>query len=173
MRGNHRTPHLSFIRDRSIPAGAGEPPAPAQLARGRRVYPRRCGGTDQQLVRRAIQQGLSPQVRGNPPGRAGRLDEEGSIPAGAGEPAAYTANITIHKVYPRRCGGTRVRGYVREVDWGTWKPGEKSPLKCMMAVRYYRFLHDGDVLHEIDVDNMVRIVNGVDQLEAQRQALGI
>ena len=67
----------------------------------------------------------------------------------------------------------RVRGYVKEVDWGTWKPGEKSPLKCMMAVRYYRFVHDGDVIHEIDVDNMVRIVNGVDQLEAQRQALGV
>ena len=66
----------------------------------------------------------------------------------------------------------RVRGYVKEVDWGTWKPGEKSPLKCMMAVRYYRFLHDGDVIHEIDADNMIRIVNGTDQLEAQRQALG-
>ena len=43
----------------------------------------------------------------------------------------------------------------------------------MMDVRYYRFVHDGDVIHEIDMDNMVRIVNGVDQLEAQRQALAI
>ena len=67
----------------------------------------------------------------------------------------------------------RVRGYVREIDWGTWKSGEKAPLKCMMAVRYFRLAHDGDVLHEIDVDNMKRIVNGQDQLEAQREALGI
>lgn len=72
-----------------------------------------------------------------------------------------------------RAAEARIRGYVREVDWGTWKPGEKSPLKCMVAVRYYKFVHDGATLHEIDVDNMVRIVNGVDQLEAQRQALGI
>ena len=67
----------------------------------------------------------------------------------------------------------RVRGYVREIDWGTWKSGEKAPLKCMMSVRYYRFTHDGDVIHEIDVENMKRIVAGTDQLEAQRQALGI
>ena len=43
----------------------------------------------------------------------------------------------------------------------------------MMAVRYFRLAHDGDVLHEIDVDNMKRIVNGQDQLEAQLEALGI
>ena len=43
----------------------------------------------------------------------------------------------------------------------------------MMAVRYFKFTHDGDVIHEIDVDNMKRIVNGVDQLEAQREALGL
>ena len=66
-----------------------------------------------------------------------------------------------------------VRGNVKEVDWGTWKPGEKAPLKCMMAVRYYKLDHDGTTVHEIDVDNMRRIVNGTDRLEAQRAALGI
>ena len=67
----------------------------------------------------------------------------------------------------------RVRGHLKEVDWGTWKPGEKAPLKCMLAVRYYKFTHDGSVIHEIDVDNMKRIVNGVDRLAEQRAALGI
>ena len=67
----------------------------------------------------------------------------------------------------------RVRGNVKEVDWGTWKPGEKSPLKCMMAVRYYQLTLDGADLHEIDVDNMIRIVNGTDRLAEQRAALGI
>ena len=66
-----------------------------------------------------------------------------------------------------------VRGSVKEVDYGTWKPGEKVPLKCAMAVRYYKFEHDGALIHEIDVDNMVRIVNGVDRLAEQRAALGI
>ena len=67
----------------------------------------------------------------------------------------------------------RVRGAVKEIDWGTWKPGEKAPLKCMLAVRYYKLTIDGTVIHEIDVPNMKRIVNGVDRLAEQRAALGI
>ena len=43
----------------------------------------------------------------------------------------------------------------------------------MLAVRYYRFEHGGEVLHEIDVDNMIRIVDGTDRLAEQRAALGI
>lgn len=66
-----------------------------------------------------------------------------------------------------------VRGQVKEVDWGTWKPGEKAPLKAAMAVRYYKFEHDGQVVHEIDVDNMIRTINGTDRLAEQRAALGI
>ena len=66
-----------------------------------------------------------------------------------------------------------VRGTVKEVDWGTWKSGEKSPLKCAMAVRYYKFELNAELVHEIDVDNMIRTVNGVDRLEQQRVALGI
>ena len=66
-----------------------------------------------------------------------------------------------------------VRGVVKEIDWGTWKPGEKSPLKCAVAVRYYKLDHGGATLHEIDVDNMVRIVDGTDRLAEQRAALGI
>lgn len=66
-----------------------------------------------------------------------------------------------------------VRGQVKEIDWGTWKTGEKVPLKCMMAVRYYKFEHDGTVIHEIDVDNMIRMIDGTDRLQEQRAALGI
>ena len=66
-----------------------------------------------------------------------------------------------------------IRGQVKEVDFGTWKPGDKSPLKCAVAVRYYKFDHGGETVHEIDVDNMVRIVNGTDRLAEQRAALGI
>ena len=65
------------------------------------------------------------------------------------------------------------RGTVREVDYGDWKPGEKAELKAMMAVRRYRLELGGETIHDIDVDNMVRIVDGTDQLAAQRQALGI
>ena len=66
-----------------------------------------------------------------------------------------------------------LRGQVKEVDWGTWKPAEKAPCKLMVAVRYYKLEIAGETIHEIDVPNMVRIIDGVDQLEGQRQALGL
>lgn len=65
------------------------------------------------------------------------------------------------------------RGLLREIDYGDWAPGEKAELSAMMAVRRYRLEIDGATIHDIDVDNMVRIVNGTDQLAAQRAALGI
>ena len=67
----------------------------------------------------------------------------------------------------------RMRGKVKELDFGTWKPGEKVPLKWMLALRYYKYTQGGEVIHEIDVENKIRIVNGTDQLQAQRAALGI
>ena len=67
----------------------------------------------------------------------------------------------------------RVQGQVKEIEWGTWKPGEKAPLKAMVAVRYYKLTHGDEVVHEIDIENLIRTVDGVDQLEDQRTALGI
>lgn len=67
----------------------------------------------------------------------------------------------------------RVRGQIKEIDFGAWKPGEKSPLKCMVAVRSYTLEVDGSTVHDIDVVTMKRIVNGTDRLTAQRAALGI
>ena len=66
-----------------------------------------------------------------------------------------------------------IRGRVLEVDFGTWKAGERAPLKVMVNCRYYKLEHDGEVIHEIDVDNMIRIVNGTDQVEELRTALAI
>ena len=73
-----------------------------------RVYPRVCGGTRQRqrLVWRA--EGLSPRVRGNHLGNAGRCDVPGSIPACAGEPTSSTLPSSGWRVYPRVCGGTIV-----------------------------------------------------------------
>ena len=65
------------------------------------------------------------------------------------------------------------RGVLREVEFGDWKPGEKAALKCTMAVRRYQLEIDGETVHDIDVANMVRIVDGTDQLAEQRAALGL
>ncbi len=66
-----------------------------------------------------------------------------------------------------------VRGRIKELDPGTWKPGEKATLKAVMTLTYYKLTYDGRELHEIDVPNMVRRIGGVDQLAARRAALGL
>lgn len=66
-----------------------------------------------------------------------------------------------------------MRGKIREIDPGTSKPGDKSSLKLSVALVYYKLEHGGQVVHEIDVENMVRVVNGVDALAETRGALGM
>lgn len=66
-----------------------------------------------------------------------------------------------------------VRGRINKIDEGTWKPGEIAKLKITMSCAYYKRSIDGAVIHEIDIINMVRIVNGVDQLAQTRKNLGI
>lgn len=66
-----------------------------------------------------------------------------------------------------------LRGRVKEVDWGTWKTGETSPCKLSVALDYYKFEVDGAVIHEVDIENMKRVINGADQMEAMRRALGL
>ena len=65
-----------------------------------------------------------------------------------------------------------IRGRVKTVEWGEWKTGERVPSKVMIAVRYYKLEIDGRTLHEVDAENLIRIVNGTDQLAAIRAALG-
>lgn len=64
-------------------------------------------------------------------------------------------------------------GVIKEVDKGSWKAGDKAALKQSVALRYYKETIDGVVIHEIDIPNMKRIVNGVDQLSQQRANLGM
>lgn len=66
-----------------------------------------------------------------------------------------------------------LRGKITELDEGTSKPGEAAVLKITMSLVYYKMTHGGRVVHEIDAENMVRIINGVDQLSAIRSALGM
>jgi P2 family phage contractile tail tube protein len=66
-----------------------------------------------------------------------------------------------------------LRGLLKEVDMGDWKPADKSEFKFNVAVTYYKFEIDGRVMYEIDPVGMKRVINGVDQLAAQRSALGL
>ena len=66
-----------------------------------------------------------------------------------------------------------MRGKIREIDPGTSKPGDKPSLKVAMALTYYKLQHGAETVLEVDVENMVRVVNGVDSLALQRAALGL
>lgn len=66
-----------------------------------------------------------------------------------------------------------MRGKITSMDSGTWTPGEKGAMTVTFRLDYYKCTHGGQVVHEIDVQNMVRIINGVDRLAEQRAALGL
>jgi len=66
-----------------------------------------------------------------------------------------------------------LRGMVREMEMGSWKPGDKATLKVMMALSYYKLKHSGQVIYEIDPANMLRIIDGQDQLKQTRAHLGL
>lgn len=55
---------------------------------------------------------------------------------------------------------------------GSWKAGDKAQGEIELTVDYYRWNQGGADLFEIDTINMIRVIGGVDQLAAQRAALG-
>ena len=64
-------------------------------------------------------------------------------------------------------------GRITELDPGASKPGTIPELKASLALSYYKLTHGTTIVHEIDVPNMVRTINGVDQLAEQRKNLGM
>lgn len=66
-----------------------------------------------------------------------------------------------------------MRGKIRELDPGTSKAGDKPSLNVAMALTYYKLQHGDTTVIEIDVENMVRSINGVDALAGIRNALGL
>ena len=85
-RGNRDRLVHDLVRDRSIPARAGEPPRGPGPATESAVYPRASGGT---------------RCRRGP-----RAAASGSIPARAGEPPCTSMTRSAAGVYPRASGGT-------------------------------------------------------------------
>ncbi len=107
VRGNQRAPCNGNARQWSIPACAGEPSSRRLGRWGTRVYPRVCGGTPNAPLVLRDGEGLSPRVRGNRRQDPPRADQNGSIPACAGEPAQPHSRPRTQPVYPRVCGEPR------------------------------------------------------------------
>jgi hypothetical protein len=66
-----------------------------------------------------------------------------------------------------------LKGAWKDLDFGSWKAGDKSSLKANVNLRYYKLEIGGEEQVEIDAENMIRKIAGVDQLEAHRTAIGI
>jgi len=66
-----------------------------------------------------------------------------------------------------------MQGTITEFDPGTSAAGEMAPIKIAMNLNYYKLQHGDRILHEIDIENMVQVVDGIDQMALQRGALGI
>jgi P2 family phage contractile tail tube protein len=75
-------------------------------------------------------------------------------------------NVTVAAV-------VELAGKFTKGSFETWKSGDKSGVSIEMAVDYYKLTIGGREIYEIDVLNMKRIIGGVDQLAALRQAIGL
>jgi len=64
-------------------------------------------------------------------------------------------------------------GRWKEIDMGSWKAGEIAKLKIQVSGRYYQLVIGGTAAVHIDLENMIRNVDGVDQLAAIRGAIGL
>lgn len=66
-----------------------------------------------------------------------------------------------------------LRGRGKKLSPGDWKGGERAEMEFSVSPRYYRWNQGDEDLIEIDIENMVRNVGGVDQMAEMRNALGI
>lgn len=66
-----------------------------------------------------------------------------------------------------------MRGRITSIQPAAWTPGSKATTQYTLALSYYKYEQGGSTIHEIDIPNMVRIINGTDRLAEQRSALGI
>lgn len=138
---------------------------------------------------------LAPIVRDY---KAGGMSAEVAIPMGAVEKleASFTLTgydpdvLAAFSVVPGNLVPLRFTGGMYDYD-GTcrpieitmravlafepdaWKPTEASDLKITAMVHYYKMDVDGRTVHDIDPVNLVATINGVDQLQSMRAALGV
>ncbi|SMQ22172.1 hypothetical protein SAMN04488483_0131 [Pseudomonas helmanticensis] len=66
-----------------------------------------------------------------------------------------------------------MRGGLKEVDMGDWKPSTVGEIKHGVKITYYKLEIDGRVMFEVDPLAVIFVVDGVDQLAAERSALGM
>ena len=64
-------------------------------------------------------------------------------------------------------------GTGKTIDRGSWTAGSKATKTITYTLTKYSETINGVEVVYIDVENMIRRIDGVDQLEGMRRALGI
>lgn len=67
----------------------------------------------------------------------------------------------------------RMTGTGKTIDRGSWSAGSKATKTVTYTLTKYSETVNGEEVVYIDAENMIRRINGVDQLEGQRAALGL
>ncbi|MCH9780700.1 MAG: phage major tail tube protein [Alphaproteobacteria bacterium] len=67
----------------------------------------------------------------------------------------------------------KMRGAIQSIDAGTWQRPAPTGLSFAINLIYYNLTVAGNEHVEIDVENAVRRIGGVDQLTQVRSALGL
>ena len=67
----------------------------------------------------------------------------------------------------------QLRGKFVEQIPGNWQAGSNASFSAVFAASYYKLTVEGREVYEIDIERMVRRINGVDQLATLRSRLGI
>jgi P2 family phage contractile tail tube protein len=96
----------------------------------------------------------------------GLLDKAG-LPVTIRGATQRQGEATVHPVVANMTGGWK------QIDAGTWTPGEANTLTLTCTLSFFRLSIDDEELIEIDAVNMVRRINGTDQLAEQRSAIGL
>lgn len=65
------------------------------------------------------------------------------------------------------------RGKLIEYDPGSAKAGDDTEHKIKYTLSYYKIMKNGGTLVEIDVQNQIYLINGVDRMAAHRRAMGL
>lgn len=65
------------------------------------------------------------------------------------------------------------RGMYSEIEGAKVKAGDKDSMSATVSLDYYKLTMNGVVLIEIDIKNMIRRINGDDQLAAIRAAIDV
>ena len=68
---------------------------------------------------------------------------------------------------------SNIVGMWSEVEMAKFKRSEKFEQKVTVACKYYKLLVGGELIHEIDIENMVRIIGSKDYLALARAAIGV